>query len=441
MIEPVRGYARSGDVQIAFQVVGEGPPDVVHSTPYAAPMEVGWELPQISRFLTRFAAFSRTVVLDQRSVGASDRTGQPPTLEEQVEDLGAVIDAVGAEELALIGYSQAAPPTIVYARRHPDRVRRLVLIDATARALEAEDYPVGTTMERMQRFAQRIGAVWGTGGTLDVWAPSVADDTALRAWMGRAERTLGTPTMAMQFVLSLADVDVREDARALTVPTLVVHRTEDRAIPIAHGRWLADAIPDATLVEIPGTDHPIYFGDATADLDAIEQWLTGSRRSRQADRVLAALLFTDIAGSTERAAALGDAAWRVLLERHDGEVRRQIARHGGTERNTAGDGFLAEFDTASAAIGAARSIVEGVAGMGLSVRAGVHATECERIDSNLGGLGVHVAARVAEIADAGEILVSGTVADVVAGSGVVLRELGEHDLKGVPGRWRVLRVA
>jgi pimeloyl-ACP methyl ester carboxylesterase len=439
-MEPVRGYARSGDVQIAYQVLGQGPLDTIHTLPFAAPMEVGWELPQIARYLTRFASFSRTIVFDQRSTGASDRTGAPPTLEEQVADLGAVVDAVEARDLALVGCSQTAASTIVYARRNPDRVKRLVLISATARSIVADDYPTGATLEQMQDLGRRIAAAWGTGATLDLWAPSVADDLALREWVGRAERTLGTPQMAERFLMTMTHTDVREDARALTVPTLVVHRKRDRTIPVAHARWLAQAIPGATLVELPGPDHPPYLGDTAAVVDAVEQWLTGTRHSRVADRVLAALLFTDIAGSTARAAELGDSSWRVLLERHDLEVRRQIARHEGIERNTAGDGFLAEFGTASAAIAAAREIVESVARLGLDVRAGIHTTECERIDDNLGGLGVHVAARVAGLAEGGEVLVSGTVADVVAGSAIALREHGVHDLKGVPGRWPVFRV-
>jgi class 3 adenylate cyclase len=440
LIEPLRGYARSGSVHIAYQVLGAGPPDMVHVVPFGTPVEIGWELPQIARWWRQIGAFSRSVIFDQRGVGSSDRTDRPATVEEQVSDLHAVVEATAAAQVVLAAYSQASPVGIAYAHRHPERVSSLVLYAATARVMEAPGYPEGRTVAEAREYVSRLAAGWGNGGTLGRNAPTVENDPAVREWVARAERTLGSPRVAIQMSAALAAADVRQDAEALAVPTLVLHRTGDSAIPVAQGRWLAQHVPGARYVELEGVDHAAYFGDADAVLEEIEEWVTGERPAHRGERVLTTLLFTDIAGSTRKAAALGDSDWRHLLERHDAEVRRELRHQGGKELHTVGDGFLAEFSTATSAVAAARAVRRAVSRLGLEVRAGIHTTECERMGADVGGVGVHVAARVSAAAEGGEILVSRTVADILLGSGIPLRERGAHDLKGVPGVWELYAV-
>jgi class 3 adenylate cyclase/pimeloyl-ACP methyl ester carboxylesterase len=439
-VEPVRGYARSGPVHIAYQVLGTGPPDMVHLLPFGTPVEIGWELPQIARWWTHIGSFSRSIIFDQRGVGSSDRSDVPVTVEDQVADLHAVIEAIGAEQIVLAAYSQASPAGIVYAARYPERVSRLVLYAATARVMHAPDYPAGRTLPEAREWVSRLAAGWGNGGTLDQNQPSVASDPAVREWVARAERTIGSPRVAVQMAAALGNTDVREEARKLRVPTLVMHRTDDPAIPVAQGRWLAENIPGARWVELDGVDHAAYFGDMSEPIEEIEEWVTGRRPAHRAERLLTTLLFTDIAGSTERVANLGDSGWRNLLERHHAVVRQGLLHHGGMELNTVGDGFLARFDTATGAVAAALAIRRSVARLGLELRAGIHTTECERMGPNVGGLGVHIAARIGALAGPGELLVSRTVADVLLGSGTLLTERAEHELKGVPGRWRVFSV-
>ena len=439
-IKPTRGYARSGEVHIAYQVLGHGPADMVHVLPFATPVEVGWELPQITRWWSRIGSFTRSIIFDQRGVGSSDRPERPPTLDEQLEDLNAVVDAVGAKEFVLAAYSQASPAGIAYACRYPQRVRRLVLYAATARVMRAPDYPAGRTVEEARDWVADLAAGWGNGGTLDRNQPTVAEDPAVRDWMARAERTLGSPAAAAKVSRALGSVDVREDARALRVPTLVLHRTDDPAIPVAQGRWLAENIPDARWIELDGVDHALYFGDSSVAIQEIQEWVTGTRPVHRAERILTTLLFTDIAESTRVAAELGDDQWRDRLEHHISEIRQELLYQGGIELNLAGDAVNASFPTATAAVAAARAIRRRVADLGLEVRLVIHTTECERIGTDVGGVGVHLAARVCAAASPGEILVTGTVADVLLGSDTPLVERGELEFRGVPGTWRVCAV-
>lgn len=439
-IEPTSGYARSGHVHIAYQVLGEGSVDLFHVLPFATPIEVGWELPQIARWWARMAVFSRSIIFDQRGVGSSDRPEAPPTVDNQVADLQAVVDAVGAERFALAAYSQASPAGIAYAARYPERVTRLVLYGATARVMRAPDYPEGRSSAEARAWVAGLRNGWGNGGTLDQNHPSVASDPAVREWMARAERTLGSPAMAVKMAHALGGADVREEAKSLQVPTLVLHRRGDPAMPVAQGRWLAENIPNARWIELEGVDHALYFGDPSIAIQEIQEWVTGTRPAHRAERVLSTLLFTDIVASTETAARLGDVEWRHRLDRHDAEVRRELRYQGGTELGTSGDGFIAEFSTATAAVAAARAIRHRVAKLGFSVRAGIHVTEWERTGADVAGVGAHVAARICALAEPGEILVSGTVADVLLGSGTPLSARGDHELKGAPGRWRVCAV-
>ncbi len=439
-IEPTLGYARSGDVHIAYQVLGEGPVQMVHMLPFGTPVEIGWELPQIARWWTRIGAFTRSIIFDQRGVGSSDRPETPPTLEQQLADLEAVLEAVGADRFALAAYSQASPAGIAFAARHPDRVAQLVLYAATARVMQAPGYPEGRGLPEARAWIAALAAGWGNGGTLDHNQPSVARDPAIREWMARAERTIGSPAAAVKIAQALGAVDVREEARSLRVPTLVLHRRHDPAIPFAQGEWLGRNIADARFIELEGSDHALYFGDTSVALQEIEEWVTGTRPIHRAERILTTLMFTDIANSTRTASTLGDTEWDHLLTRHDAVIRRELRYQGATELNTTGDGVLAEFPTATAAVAAARAIRRRVARLGLELRIGIHITECERVGPNVGGVGVHVAARICSLAAPGEILVSGTVADVLIGSGTPLSSRGEHVLKGAPGRWQACAV-
>jgi class 3 adenylate cyclase len=427
-------------VHIAYQVLGSGPPVIVHVLPFGTPVEVGWELPQIARWWSLVGAFSRSIIFDQRGVGSSDRTNRPPTIDEQVADIEAVIEAVDIETFVLAAYSQASPAGIAYAAQHPERVTRLILYAATARVMEAPDYPEGRPLAEAQAYVAELAGGWGNGGTLDQNQPSVAGDLAVREWMARAERTIGTPAMAMRMAQALGAADVRGQASTLSVPTLVLHRRQDPAIPVEQGRWLAEHIPDARWVLLEGSDHALYFGDSSLALQEIEEWVTGTRPALRAERVLTTLLFADIVNSTRAVATLGDRDWRHMLERYYVEVRRELSHQGGSELGFVGDGVLAEFPTATAAVAAARAARATVGGLGLDIRVGIHTTECERSGPNVSGIGVHVAARICGLADPGEILVSGTVADVLLGSGTPLTPQGEHLLRGVPGTWRVCAV-
>jgi class 3 adenylate cyclase/pimeloyl-ACP methyl ester carboxylesterase len=440
-IQPIRGYARSGDVHIAYQVLGDGPIDMVHVLPFGIPVEVGWELPQIARWWSLIGSFTRSVIFDQRGVGSSDRTERAPTIEEQIADLEAVINAVGANQFVLAAYSQASPAGIVYASRNADRVKRLVLYAATARVMWAPDYPAGRTRHEARQWVAQLAAGWGNGGTLDQNQPSVAGDPGVREWYARAERTLGSPAMAAKMSQALGAVDIREEAKRLRVPALVMHRTDDPAIPVGQGRWLAENIPNSRWLELDGVDHALYFGDMSLAIQEIQGWVTGKRPVHRGERALTTLLFTDISNSTPTALELGDIEWRNVLARHHSEVRRELLHQGGVELNAAGDGFLAEFPTATAAIAAARALRRCIAKLGLDVRVGIHTTECERTGRDVTGVGVHVAARICALASPGEILVSGTVADVLLGSGVALNSRGQHRLRGVPGSWRVCAVS
>jgi class 3 adenylate cyclase len=439
-IEPTRGYARSGDIHIAYQVLGDGPAEMVHVLPFGTPVEIGWELPQIARWWTRIGAFTRSIIFDQRGVGSSDRPESPPTVEEQVADIEAVVDAIGAERFALAAYSQASPAGIAYAARHPERVTQLVLYAATARVMEAPDYPEGRSVAEARAWVAALAAGWGNGGTLDHNQPSVAGDAAIRDWFARAERTIGSPAAAVKIAKAMGAADVRASARSLRVPTLVLHRRQDPAIPFAQGEWLAQNIPESRFIELEGRDHALYFGDTSVALQEIEEWVTGTRPVHRAERILTTLMFTDIAQSTQTAATLGDAEWDHLVTRHDAVIRRELRYQGATELNTTGDGFLAQFPTATAAVAAARAIRRRVQRLGVQLRIGIHLTECELVGANVGGVGVHVAARICSLAEPGEILVSGTVADVLIGSGTPLSSRGEHVLKGAPGRWQACAV-
>jgi pimeloyl-ACP methyl ester carboxylesterase len=437
---PETRYAKSGDVHIAYQVVGDGPMDLVLIPGLFTHVEHQWDEPSFARFLNRLASFSRLIVFDARGAGLSDQAPELPPMEEQIDDLIAVLDAVGSSSAAILGISQAGPMAILFAASYPERTRAIVLYGSYASPRLREGYPWGRSPEWMEDFGQQIDRAWGTGVFLAQMAPSRLNDEPFRRWWGKYERLSHGPGNALAYFRMNALIDVRAILGSIQVPTLVLYREGDTYRDPGHARYLADNIPGARLVALPGVDHLPYLGDADAVLDEVEEFLTGVRPPPERERVLATVLFTDIVGSTERASMLGDRAWKELLARHHAIVREELARHRGREIDTAGDGFLATFDGPARAVRCARAIVAAMPGIGLEIRAGVHTGEIELIGPGVGGIAVHIGARVAARASASEVLVSGTVRDLVAGSGIEFESRGEASLKGVPGEWRLFAV-
>jgi class 3 adenylate cyclase len=434
-------YARNGDVSIAYQVVGDGPRDLIFIPGFVSNLEVIWEWPKARQFFERLASFSRLIAWDKREQGLSDRTGQPPTLEQGMEDMRAVLDAAGSEQAALFGVSEGGPMACLFAASFPARVSHLVLYGTWARLIRAEDHPAGVPREGFDRWLERTAADWGGPAALATFAPSAVEDDEAAVWWARMLRSGTSPRAAKSLMAMYRDIDVRPALATVASPTLVVHRLGDRLSPAGQARVLADLIPNAREVELEGEDHAFFLGDVEPLLDEVEEFVTGTRHEREPDRVLATVLFTDIVGSTERAAAAGDRDWRALLERHDELVRRQLERFRGREVKQTGDGFLATFDGPARAVSCASAITEQVRGLGLEVRAGVHTGECEQRNGDLAGMAVHIGARVGASAGPGEVLVSSTVKDLVVGSGLEFEDRGATELKGVPGEWRLYALA
>jgi class 3 adenylate cyclase len=434
-------YAKSGDVHIAYQVVGNGPVDLVFIPGLFTHVEHQWDEPSFARFLDRLASFSRLIVFDARGAGLSDQATELPPMDQQMDDVLAVLDAVGSSSAAILGLSQAGPMAILFAASHPERTRAIVLYGSYASPRWHRGYPWGRSQGWMDDYALQIDRAWGSGVFLPQVAPSRLDDERFRRWWGKYERLSHGPGNALAYFRMNAQIDVRAILPTIQVPTLVLQRRGDVYRNRGHARYLADHIPRAKLVELEGIDHLPYLGDADAIIDEIEEFLTGVRPPPERDRVLATVLFTDIVGSTEHASALGDRAWKDLLERHHALVREELGRFRGREIDTAGDGFLATFDGPARAVRCATAIVRGTPGIGLQVRAGVHTGEIELMGTGVGGIAVHIGARVAALAGPGEVLVSGTVRDLVAGSGIEFEDRGEASLKGVPGLWRLFSVA
>jgi pimeloyl-ACP methyl ester carboxylesterase len=445
-VQPETHYARSGDVSIAYQVVGEGPFDVVFVPGSVSNVEYGWEEPSLARFYGRLASFSRLILFDKRGTGLSDRVKDVPMLETRMDDVRAVMDAAGSERAAIMGISEGGPMAALFAATYPERTFAAILYGSPARYAWAPDYPWGRTLEEYRRHLEDMERRWGTPEYSDEmlqWlAPSVADDDGFKRWFRTYARLSASPGAARDLGRMNMEIDVRQVLPAIRVPTLVLNRAEDRADQARH---LAAQIPGARYVELPGRDHAPWVGDADALVDAVREFVTsvweeGAWEEAEPDRVLATVLFTDIVGSSEKAASLGDRGWRELLERHHAEVRRQLVRFRGKEVDTAGDGFFASFDGPARAIRCATAIVESMPKLGLEVRAGLHTGECELVDDKVAGIAVHTGARVASQARPGEVLVSSTVKDLVAGSGLAFEDRGAHELKGIPGEWRLYAV-
>jgi pimeloyl-ACP methyl ester carboxylesterase/class 3 adenylate cyclase len=437
---PETRYAKSGDVHIAYQVVGDAGPDLVFVPGWVSHVEYAWEDPSFSRFLRQLASFSRLILLDRRGTGLSDPVVDLPSLEQRMDDVRAVMDAARSDEAALFGLSEGGPMCMLFAATYPQRTRALVLYGTSARFLRTRDYPIGMPVDEFDAYAEQLSSSWGSGASADLFAPSLAQNETFRRSWARFERFAVSPAGIRALLRILTDTDVRDILPAIRVPTLVLVRQGDRCTRPDGARYLAERISGARYVELPGIDHFPWVGDADAILEEVEEFLTGARTLREADRVLATILFTDIVGSTARAAGLGDRRWRDLLASHDALARREFARFGGREMKTVGDGFLAIFDGPARAIRCACALRDGVRRLGIEIRAGLHSGECELMPNDVGGIAVHIGARVVASAGPGEVLVSRTVKDLVAGSRLRFADRGTHELQGVPGEWRLFAV-
>ena len=440
---PTTQYAKSGDVHIAYQVLGEGPMDLIFVPGFLSHLDCYSEEPSIWRFFERLASFSRLILFDKRGMGLSDRVEGATTLEERMDDVRAVLDAVGSENAAVYGTSEGVPLSLLFAATYPEPTRGLVLFAGFPRALRAPDYPSGMSEQQGAVFVETLEREWGRGSFFArLAAPSLANDPHFREWFARFERLSASPGTAVQMMLLNRQIDVRHVLPAIRVPTLILHRVGDGLMPVDASRYMAERIPGAKYIELPGKDHvPFGCEDTETTLDEVEEFLTGTKAVLEPDRILATVLFTDIVGSTQRAAELGDRRWRELLERHHGLVRKELTRFRGREVDTAGDGFLATFDGPARAIRCATSVRDRVSDLGLEIRAGLHTGECEQMGERIGGIAVHIGARVVGSAEPSEVLVSSTVKDLVAGSGIEFVDRGRHALKGVPDEWQLYSVA
>jgi class 3 adenylate cyclase len=433
-------YTRTPDgVEIAYCILGDGPLELLSIPGFVSNLEVLLEAPSADRYFGRLASFSRLLMYDKRGQGLSERPPQPPTLEQAMEDARAVLDAAGFERPAVFAVSEGGPTAALLAATYPERVSSLALYGTWARLIQGPDYPEGTPLELFERFIETVRTDWGGPVALGFWAPSVVDDPEAQRWWAKLLRTGTTPAGAEALIRLYTEIDARHVLPTITAPTLVLHRTGDLMVPIDAARALAAGIPGAKLVELSGNDH-VPLADPDQILDEVEEFLTGARAERQPDRMLATVMFTDIVDSTASAAEIGDRRWRALVERHDELMRRQIERHRGRPVKTLGDGFLATFDGPARAIRCACTAREAVRELGLQIRSGLHTGECEVMNGDIGGIAVNIGARVSAAARPGEVLVSRTVTDLVAGSGIEFEDRGSHELKGVPGEWRLYAV-
>lgn len=439
MGSPTR-YTLSGDLHIAYQEAGNGPVDLVYVPTWIGQVEQLVQEPTVRAFLDRLCSFARVITFDRRGSGLSDPTRGAATLEEQIDDVLAVMDAVGSERAALLGSLEGGPMAITFAATHPERVTELILYASFASPRRHEDYSWPPSDDSRADQIQALVAQWGNGAMPASLAPSLAQDREFMDWAGRMERYSASPGQVRAILEMVGATDVRHVLPTISVPTLVMHRRDDGFLDPRHSRYLAEHIPGARLVELEGSDTLFSIGDSESILGEIEEFLTGTRHARQPERVLSTVLFTDIVGSTERAAEMGDARWRSLLERHDQVSRAEVGRNRGRVVKGTGDGVLATFDGPARAIHAADGIRRRTGELGIEVRAGLHTGECELIGDDVGGLAVHIGARVMGCAEGGEVLVSSTVKDLVAGSGIDFAEHGERALKGLPDRWRLFAV-
>ncbi|MDP9344668.1 MAG: adenylate/guanylate cyclase domain-containing protein [Actinomycetota bacterium] len=430
-------YARNDDVTLAWLALGDGLVDLVFIPGFVSHVEHFWEEPGLAAFFERLSRFARVIILDRRGCGLSDPRAPGLTLDDEARDVLAVLDAAGSERAVLFGFTMGGAVAVRAATLAPERGQALVLYAAQVSMLADEELVWANTPEQSDATWVDMAEQWGTGANLDVLAPSRADDAGMRAWLARLERLSASPGEVRVMAQTFGANDIRSDLPELNVPTLILHRSGDRMIDVRHSRYLAEHVPGARFVELEGIDNLPSAGDAGAVLGEIEEFLTGGR-SRSVERALLTVLFSDIVGSTAHAARLGGARWREVLAAHDSAIRRELERFGGREVKTIGDAFLATFDGApSPAVRCAREIVAAVTALGLELRVGLHTGECEVIGDDVGGMAVHIAARVAQAAQPGQILASGTTYGTVVGSGLHWQEHGARPLAGVPGRWPI----
>jgi class 3 adenylate cyclase len=435
-VPPPTRYAYAPDgAALAYQVVGEGPLDLLYVPQHLSSIDAAWEDERVARFFDRLASFSRLILFDRRGSGSSSRWGAPLPLEEQVADVRAVMDAAGSERAAVFALLEGGAMAMLFAATMPDRVSALALYATFPCNQKHPGYDWPLSPAEREALLQEALEHWGEGFVTEVWAPTHAHDTALRDWLGKLQRRAMAPDEWRRLFRLNGGIDVRPVLPTIRVPTLVLHRTRDAAIDVRHARYIAAHVPGAKLVELEGVDNLMFLGDTETLLSEIEEFLTGARRAPDPDRVLATVMFTDICRSTERAAELGDRRWRDLLTLHHASVRARVSEHGGRAVKSLGDGVLATFDGPARAIRAARGIVRDSAAQGLEVRAGVHTGEVEVMGGDVGGMAVHIGARVMAEAEPGEVLASGTVKDLVVGSGLEFSARGRHELRGVPGEW------
>ena len=439
---PSTVFAADGDSYIAYQVLGDAEHDVLYVPTAIHAIDLMWDDPVRARGLRRLATTNRVIACDLMGVGSSDPVlfNDMPAMQTWGDGLEVVLDAAGSDQASIFAMAEAGQPVMLFAASHPERVRSLVLWAGYARFARADDYPYGMPEAALRKYLDSFWEVVGTGDLVDRWAPSRADEAWFRDLWGRSERLSGGRRYMAQIVELFLRTDVRGVLEAIQAPTLVLRRKDDPHVRDAHARFLVDHIPDARLVELPGSDHEWFSGNTDEALDAIEEFLTGRRTAVASNRVLATVLFTDIVGSTERAAAIGDAEWTRVLDAHDAFVARTITTHRGRVIKTTGDGVLATFDGPARAIECASALVSGVQSFDLEIRAGLHTGEIELDGDDIRGIGVHIAARIMALAGAGEVFVSGSIPPLVLGSGLEFDDLGTRPLKGVPEPWPVFRL-
>jgi pimeloyl-ACP methyl ester carboxylesterase len=439
-VRPETLYARSGDVSIAYQIIGDGPIDLVMAPGWIFHLEVVWEEPSFEQMLRRFTPHFRVILFDKRGTGLSDHSVGASTVEDRMDDIRAVMDAAGSQQAVVMGWSEGGTFAAVFAATYPERTRALISYAAGARFVSAPDFPLGWGPEMRVVFDSYVRESWGSGLAARFVVPSRANDEAFTRWFGRYERMSISPSEAVVLAGLNVGVDVRHVLPAIRVPTLVLHQRGDMFVPVELGKDFAERVPDAKFVELSGGDHLFWFGDPDETVDQIVEFVTGTRPEPEVDRVLATVMFADIVGSTERAAELGDRRWRDLLDRYYSVAGEEIVRHRGRQVKTLGDGILATFDGPARAVRCAQALGKQTAILGLDVRAGLHTGEIELISEDVGGIAVHITSRVAGHAAAGEVVVSSTVKDLVAGSDIGFDDRGTHTLKGVPGEWRLFAV-
>ena len=436
-MQPRTQYAKSGDVHIAYQVFGEGTVDLVFIPGFVSHLETYWDEPSYARWLRRLGSFSRVIRFDKRGTGLSDPVSELPGMDQRMDDVSAVMDAVGIERAVIFGASEGGSLAALFAASHPERSQALIIIGGFAKF--SSWIP---TQEALERFIQYIDNDWGSGESMPIFAPTKKGDLAFKQWWGKFERLGASPAAAMKLIHMNSQIDIAEILPSINVPTLVIHRKDDTAVDVEAGRLLAERIPGAKYVELSGSDHLPFVGEnSDRILDEMEHFITGKTSAPSVERVLATVVFTDIVGSTERAQTLGDRAWGDLQDLHDKAVRKELERFGGNEVKWTGDGFLASFDRPARAIQCALSIVSTVRALGIEVRAGIHTGEVDFVKNDIRGIAVHIASRVADLANGGDVVVSRTVKDLVAGSGIAFQDYGTHELKGVPDQWKLFRAS